>query len=75
MLDIGAGTGILSLFCKTAGASKVYAVEASPMAIHLKKIVIKNKAEDVIGELYSKLCTRGSLQIRNKPRQVLSAVV
>ena len=50
--DIGAGTGILSLFAKSAGASKIYAVEASPMAVHLKKVILKNEAEDVIKVLH-----------------------
>ena len=37
--DVGAGSGILSLFCKNAGAKKVYAVEASPLAPVLKEII------------------------------------
>lgn len=52
VMDIGAGTGILSLFAKSAGASKIYAVEASPMAVHLKKVILKNEAEDVIKVLH-----------------------
>jgi predicted RNA methylase len=48
VMDVGAGTGILSLFCKAAGAKKIYAIEASPMAYKLEEIVKLNNAEDVI---------------------------
>ena len=48
VMDVGAGTGVLSLFAKQAGAKKVYAVEASGMAAVLREIVELNDEEGVI---------------------------
>ncbi|KAH0935782.1 hypothetical protein HID58_012899 [Brassica napus] len=46
VLDVGAGTGILSLFCAKAGAKHVYAVECSQMADMAKEIVKANGFSD-----------------------------
>jgi predicted RNA methylase len=40
--------GILSLFCAQAGASRVYAVEASQLADITRRVVEKNGFSDVI---------------------------
>lgn len=42
VLDVGAGSGILSFFALQAGAKKVYAVEASSMAKHAQLLVQTN---------------------------------
>ncbi|CAF0813781.1 unnamed protein product [Adineta steineri] len=42
VLDVGAGSGILSFFAAQAGARKVYAVEASTMAEHAKVLIENN---------------------------------
>ncbi|KAL3891594.1 hypothetical protein ACJMK2_003850 [Sinanodonta woodiana] len=48
VLDVGAGTGILSLFAVRAGAKRVFAVEASSMANGCEKIIKLNKFDDRI---------------------------
>lgn len=42
VLDVGAGSGILSIFAARAGAKMVYAVEATDMADRAKRIVEAN---------------------------------
>ncbi|XP_021762810.1 probable histone-arginine methyltransferase 1.3 [Chenopodium quinoa] len=42
VVDVGAGSGILSLFAAQAGAKHVYAVEASEMADYARKLVAGN---------------------------------
>ncbi|KAF2036461.1 S-adenosyl-L-methionine-dependent methyltransferase [Setomelanomma holmii] len=48
VLDVGCGTGILSLFCARAGAKKVFAVDNSGIALRAKEIVAKNGYQDRI---------------------------
>jgi ribosomal protein L11 methylase PrmA len=42
VLDIGCGTGILSIFAARAGASHVYAVDNAEIAEYANEIVLKN---------------------------------
>lgn len=42
VVDVGAGSGILSLFAAQAGAERVYAVEASEMAEHAERLCAAN---------------------------------
>ncbi|XP_043810684.1 probable protein arginine N-methyltransferase 1.2 [Manihot esculenta] len=55
VLDVGAGTGILSLFCAKAGAAHVYAVECSDMADMAKEIVESNGFSEVVTVLKGKI--------------------
>lgn len=48
VLEVGCGSGILSLFAARAGAAKVYAVEASGMASHARELVQRNGFSEVI---------------------------
>ncbi|KAM7306355.1 hypothetical protein ISCGN_010077 [Ixodes scapularis] len=54
VLDLGAGTGILSMFCAQAGARKVYAVEASDIAEVARKVVSSNKVDDQVTVIQSR---------------------
>ncbi|XP_022902637.1 histone-arginine methyltransferase CARMER [Onthophagus taurus] len=55
VLDVGAGSGILSFFAAQAGARKVYAVEASSMAEYAQKLVAANKLDHQITVIAGKI--------------------
>ncbi|KAG7202845.1 hypothetical protein KM043_009996 [Ampulex compressa] len=55
VMDVGAGTGILSVFCAQAGASKVYAIEASELSKMTQEVIVENKLEDTIKVIHSRV--------------------
>ena len=55
MMDVGAGSGILSLFAAQAGAKRVYAVEASRSAENARKLIKANGYDKVITVLESRI--------------------
>lgn len=55
VLDIGCGTGILSIFASKAGAKHVYGIEFADIADYAKDIVKKNNLSDKITILQSKV--------------------
>lgn len=48
VLDVGAGTGILSIFAAQCGAKKVYACEGSDMTKYAQRLIDGNGLSDVI---------------------------
>lgn len=48
VIDVGAGSGILSFFAVQAGARKVYAIEASSMATHAEALIRHNNLSDKV---------------------------
>ena len=48
VLDVGCGTGILSLFAAKSGAKRVLAVDASDIAQKAREIVKANGYDDII---------------------------
>lgn len=48
VLDVGCGTGILSMFAAKAGAAKVIGIEYSNIVEHAQKIIAANKLDDII---------------------------
>lgn len=55
VLDVGCGTGILSMFAARAGAKKVYAVECSGIVMQAKQIVKDNGLENVVEVINKKM--------------------
>lgn len=49
VLDVGTGTGLLSLYAQNAGAKQIYACECSPVMLKIaKKVFETNDAENII---------------------------
>ncbi|KAK4400177.1 putative protein arginine N-methyltransferase 6 [Sesamum angolense] len=55
VVDVGCGTGILSIFCAQAGARRVYAVDASDIAIQANEVVKANNLSDKIIVLHGRV--------------------
>lgn len=55
VMDVGAGSGILSLFAAQAGARKVYAIEASNMAESARTLIDANGYSQIIEVIQSKI--------------------
>lgn len=56
VLDVGCGTGILSMFCARAGAVKVIAVDNSDIINKAREIIFANGLDKVIS------CVRGKIE-------------
>uniref|UniRef100_A0A0E0M922 Protein arginine N-methyltransferase domain-containing protein n=1 Tax=Oryza punctata TaxID=4537 RepID=A0A0E0M922_ORYPU len=55
VLDVGCGTGVLSIFCAFAGAARVYAVDASDIALQAMEIVRENELSDKVIVLHGRI--------------------
>ena len=48
VLDVGAGSGILSVFAARAGAARVYAVEQTSVAVLAQELAAANGVEEIV---------------------------
>ncbi|KAF6153370.1 hypothetical protein GIB67_003560 [Kingdonia uniflora] len=55
VVDVGCGTGILSIFCAHAGAKRVYAVDASEIAVQANEVVKANNLTDKVIVLHGRV--------------------
>jgi len=69
VLDVGCGTGILSMFCARAGAAKVIAVDNSDIVIKAREIVYANKLDSII------TVVRGKIEEVTLPVQQVGIIV
>ena len=71
VMDVGCGSGILSLFAAQAGAKKVYACEASGAAEIARTLIKANGFEHIIEVIQSKIEDITSAQIPLKSIDVI----
>ncbi|CAN7995739.1 unnamed protein product [Ixodes hexagonus] len=57
VLDIGAGTGLLSLFALSAGAEKVYSCEVSPTSCEMARTIFEENGFGTEARIINKLST------------------
>ncbi|WJX21626.1 type I protein arginine methyltransferase [Trifolium repens] len=69
VLDVGCGTGLLSILCAQAGASKVYAIDASDIAKQAETVVLANNLSDIITVLHGRV---EDLQLSEKVDVIIS---
>ncbi|KAI3986353.1 hypothetical protein MKX01_002198 [Papaver californicum] len=55
VVDVGCGTGILSIFCALAGAKRVYAIDASEIAIQANEVVKANNLSHKVIVLHGRV--------------------
>ncbi|KAI5678565.1 hypothetical protein M9H77_09515 [Catharanthus roseus] len=55
VVDVGCGTGILSIFCAQAGAKRVYAVDASDIAVQANEVIKANNLSDTVTVLHGRV--------------------
>ncbi|KAJ6256293.1 Apyrase [Drechslerella dactyloides] len=69
VLDVGCGTGILSMFCARAGAAKVFAVDNSDIIDKARENVFENDLGNII------TCIRGKVEEITLPVKKVDIIV